>query len=78
MADVGDGGKDVEGVSIVNVIGQARYSGANEIGDSSDVSKKPRGVGDAAREGAKMKAVEEVVVLYQGRGLYSGEELESY
>ena len=36
-----------------------------ESGDSSEVRDKPRGVGDASREGAKMNAVEVIVALYQ-------------
>ena len=30
----------------------------------------------ASREEVKMKAIEEIVALYHGRGLYSEEELE--
>ena len=33
-------------------------------------------MGGGAREGVKMNAVEEIVALYQGRGLYSREELD--
>ena len=68
VADVGDGGKEVEGVCAINVIGLAKDNGASKSKDSNEVREKPRGVGDVAREGAKMKAVEEVV-LYQGKGL---------
>ena len=35
MADVEDGGKEVEGVSAVSVIGGARENGASESGYSS-------------------------------------------
>ena len=33
-------------------------------------------MGNASSEGEKVTAVVEIVALYQGRGLYSGEELE--
>ena len=76
VADIGDGGNEVEGVHVGSVIVGIRGSGASENGDSTEVREKPGGVGDASREGAKMKSVEEIVALYQGRGLYSEEELE--
>ena len=46
MADVGDGGKEVEGVSTVSVIGRAKDCGASDSGYSSEVRVKPRGVED--------------------------------
>ena len=49
------------------MIGGARDIGTSESGNYSEVGEKPRGM-------AKMKVVEEIVALNQGRGLYSGEE----
>ena len=51
VADFGDGGKEVEGVSAVSVIGRARDCGASESGDRSEVREKPRGVGDRLERG---------------------------
>ena len=43
VADVGDGGKEVEGVIAISVIGGARDSGASESGDGSGMREEPRG-----------------------------------
>ena len=53
VADIGDGGKEVEGVSAVSVI--AKDSGASKNGDSSEVREKPRDVGDGSRKEAKIE-----------------------
>ena len=43
-ADVGDGGKEVESVCAVSVIGRARDSRVRESGNLSEVREKTRGV----------------------------------
>ena len=53
MADVGDVGKEVEGVSSLSMIGQAKDNGTSKSGDSSEVRGKPRGVEYISREGGK-------------------------
>ena len=51
------------------MIGGASDSGASKSGNGSEVREKPRGVRDASKEETKMKANEEIVALYQDRGL---------